>query len=216
MIPNPERIFSYNFFLNTRPEEVFEPDFLAEAKPTLWLQIADGHFHAAKASSELNRLLYMDVKMVLADNDLRKVTGTAELAGMRVRYPLLDHHLAELSGHIPSDLKLKGFKKRYIFKKAMHSILPHKVLHKKKHGFGVPLGHWLLRDQQLNELMRDLLCDPRTRQRGYFRPTFFDALLRLHREDHTGFYGEVVWYLVALELWHRYHFDSTPGARLGE
>ena len=216
LIPNPERIFSYNYFLNIRPEEVFEPDFLAEAKPTLWLQIADRHFQAAQARSELNRLLYMDVKMILADNDLRKVTGTAELAGMRVRYPLLDHHLAELSGRIPSDLKLKGFTKRYIFKQAMRSILPHKVLYKKKHGFGVPLGHWLLRDRQLNEFMRDLLCDPRTRQRGYFRPTFFDELLRVHREDHAGFYGEVVWYLVALELWHRYHFDSTSGARLGE
>ena len=28
--------------------------------------------------------------MTLADNDIRKVTGTAELAGVRVRYPLLD------------------------------------------------------------------------------------------------------------------------------
>jgi asparagine synthase (glutamine-hydrolysing) len=216
LIPNPRRIFSYNFFLNTRPEEIFEPDFLAQAQSDSWMEIANGHFRSAQASSELNRLLYMDTKIILADNDLRKVTGTAELAGVRVRYPLLDYRLAELSGRIPTELKLKGFEKRYIFKKAMQAILPHAILYKKKHGFGVPLGRWLLQDQQLHGLMRDLLCDVRTRQRGYFRPAFFEEILRLHREDHVGFYGEIIWHLLALEIWHRQHYDVPPGFSHGD
>lgn len=211
LIPNPRRIFSYNFLLNIPPEDVFEPDFLAAAQPDRWMEIADGHFRAPEVGSELNRLLYMDVKMILADNDLRKVTGTAEIAGVRVRYPLLDYQLAELASRIPSRLKLKGFEKRYIFKKAMQSILPQEILYKKKHGFGVPVSRWLLQDPQLNGLMKDLLGDARTRQRGYFRPAFVDKVLRLHREDHVGFYGEVVWYLLALELWHRHHFDAQRG-----
>ena len=210
-MPNPKRIFSYNFFFNTDLRAVFEPDFLAQATPDSWMSVANGHFNSASASSELNRLLYMDVKMILADNDLRKVSGTAELAGMRVRYPLLDQRLADLSAQIPSRLKLKGFEKRYIFKKAMEKILPREVLYKKKHGFGVPLSRWLLHDQPLSELMRDILTDARTRQRGYFRPAFYDDLLRLHREEHVGFYGEVVWHLLALELWHRYHLDAPVG-----
>ena len=216
LISNPRRLFSYNFFLSVRPEDVFESDFLNEIQTDDWMRIADGHFQSARASSELNRILYMDVKIILADNDLRKVTGTAELSGMRVRYPLLDYRLAELSGRIPSQLKLKGFEKRYIFKKAMRSILPREVLYKRKHGFGVPLSHWLLKDPQLNGLMRDLFSDARTRQRGYFRPSFYDDLLRLHREGDTGFYGEVLWYLFALELWHRHHFDNHAGVHIGK
>jgi len=210
-IPNPKRMLSYNFFLSPGVEAFFEPDFLAQTPPDTWMAVADGHFRGARASSELNRLLYLDVKMTLADNDLRKVSGTAELAGVRVRYPLLDYRLAELSGKIPSELKLKGFEKRYIFKKAMEPILPREVLYKKKHGFGVPLSRWLLRDRQLNGFMKDVLNDRRTRQRGYFRPAFFDHLLSLHQEGHVGFYGEVVWYLLALELWHRHHFEVAPG-----
>jgi len=210
-IPNPKRIFSYNFFLNTDAQGIFEPDFLAQTVPDSWMSIADGHFHSARASTELNRLLYLDVKMTLADNDLRKVSGTAELAGVRVRYPLLDYQLVELSAAIPTGLKLKGFEKRYIFKKAMEHILPREVLYKKKHGFGVPLSRWLLQDQQLNAFMRDVLSDRRTRQRGYFRPAFVDDLLRLHQEGHVSFYGEVLWYLLALELWHRHHLDVRPG-----
>jgi asparagine synthase (glutamine-hydrolysing) len=212
-IPNPRRIFSYNFFLSTNPEEVFELGFLAETHPDTWMEIADGHFHSARATSELNRLLYLDVKLTLADNDIRKVTGTAELCGVRVRYPLLDYRLAELSARIPSELKLNGFQKRFVFKKAMQNVLPREVLYKKKHGFGVPLARWLVQDRQLSELVQDVLRDKQTRQRGYFQPAFYDRILRLHREGHVGFYGEVVWYLLALELWHRQHFDTSPGAR---
>lgn len=170
----------------------------------------NAHFQRTRASSELNRLMYMDLKLILADNDLRKVSGTAELAGVNVRYPLLDDRLAELSSRIPSRLKLKGSEKRYIFKQAMQGILPEKILHKKKHGFGVPLALWFLKNDSLNTLMQDVLHDARTRQRGYFQPQFYDRLSDLHQREHAAYYGEIVWYLVALELWHRQHIEKSP------
>jgi asparagine synthase (glutamine-hydrolysing) len=207
-IPNPRRIFSYNFFFSLPPEEIFTADFVKEVPPQHWMDIPDSHFQAARASSELNKLMYLDLKLILADNDLRKVSGMAELAGVRVRYPLLDQRLMEFSGHIPSSLKMKGFEKRYIFKKAMTGILPDEVLQKKKHGFGVPLGQWLLKDENLKTLVQDVLNDTRTRQRGYFQPKFFDTLVKLHREGHAAYYGTIVWYLLALELWHRQHLES--------
>jgi asparagine synthase (glutamine-hydrolysing) len=207
-IPNPRRIFSYNFFFSLPPEEIFSGDFLQEVPARRWMDIPDAHFEAARASSELNKLMYLDLKLILADNDLRKVSGTAELAGVRVRYPLLDQRLVEFSGLIPSSLKMKGFEKRYIFKKAMTGILPDEVLYKKKHGFGVPLGQWLLKDAKLKTLVQDVLNDTRTRQRGYFQPEFFDKLVKLHREGHAAYYGTIVWYLLALELWHREHVET--------
>jgi len=207
-IPNPRRIFSYNFFFSLPPEEIFTADFVNEVPPQHWMDIPDAHFQAAHASAELNKLMYLDLKLILADNDLRKVSGMAELAGVRVRYPLLDQRLVEFSGRIPSILKMKGFEKRYIFKKAMTGILPDEVLQKKKHGFGVPLGQWLLKDENLKALVQDVLNDTRTRQRGYFQPKFLDKLLKLHRESHAAYYGTVVWYLLALELWHRQHLES--------
>jgi len=206
-ISNPRRILSYGFFLNSLPEEMFENEFLREIGSKDWLSIPEEHFHRARATSELNRLLYLDIKMTLADNDIRKVTGTAELAGVNVRYPLLDDRLAELSGRIPASLKLKGFEKRFIFKQAMKEILPQNVLYKKKHGFGVPLAQWLLQDPHMSELVQDLIHDVRTRQRGYFRADFVQRLMALHKVQ-PNYYGEIVWYLVALELWHRKHLEQ--------
>ena len=207
-IPNPRRIFSYGLFLSLDPKEVFEPDFLEQVAPANWLDLIQSHFDKARAKSELNRLLYLDLKLILSDNDVRKVSGTAELSGVQVRYPLMDHDLVKLAGRIPSYLKLRRFEKRYIFKQAMREILPHKVLYKKKHGFGVPLAVWLLQNPRLQSLIQDTLGDARTRQRGYFRPEFYDRLARLHREGDLAYYGEIVWYLVALELWHRQHKEK--------
>lgn len=207
-IPNPRRILSYGFFLSVPPTEIFETDFLDAVGLEDWLAIPGEHFRTAKAASELNRILYLDVKMTLADNDLRKVSGTAELAGVNVRYPLLDDRLVDLSGCIPAALKLRGFQKRYIFKQAMKGILPDKVLYKPKHGFGVPLAQWLLREPRMRELVNDIMHDPKTRQRGYFRSDFFETLLKLHKEQ-PNFYGEILWYLLALELWHRKHLERS-------
>ena len=210
-IPNPLRTFSYNVFLSTDPRRIFEQGFLEQAPPESWMGVANAHFNEAHASSELNRMMHLDLKIILADNDLRKVSGTAELAGVRVRYPLLDRQLAEFSGTIPTSLKLKGSEKRYIFKRAMQGILPDTVLSKKKHGFGVPIGNWFLQDAGLRTLAQEVLNDPRTRQRGYFRTEFYEQVVDLHRRDHAAFYGEVIWYLVALELWHRQHLDNANG-----
>jgi len=207
-IPNPRRIYSYGLFLSEPPERIFEPAFLQSNPPETWMDIAQRHFDHGSNRSELNRILYMDAKITLADNDLRKVTGTAELAGVRARFPLLDHHLVELAARIPVQWKLKGFQKRYIFKRAMRRVLPAKVLYKKKHGFGVPVSLWLLEDPRLESVMRDVLTDSKTRQRGYFRPGFIDEVMKRHRSEHVKNFGEILWYLLMLELWHREHLEK--------
>src|SRR5580765_6593710 len=71
-IPLPLRIFSYHLLFSIPPEEVFEAGFLEQVPPSNWLSIATDHFHSATAKSDLNRLRYVDLKMTLADNDLRK------------------------------------------------------------------------------------------------------------------------------------------------
>ncbi len=205
--PNPRRILSYNNLLSSPADTLLSSEVLQQVPESTWLKIADDHFNSASAKSELNQLLYMDVKITLADNDLRKVNGTAELAGIQVRYPMLDRRLMEFSGTIPSNLKLKGREKRYIFKQAMKPILPAKILYKKKHGFGIPVSIWMLQDKRMNQMVNDVLHDRATRQRGIFAPKLIDELLELHKSEHAGYYGEFLWYVVMLEMWFRKHLE---------
>jgi asparagine synthase (glutamine-hydrolysing) len=145
----------------------------------------------------------MDLKMCIADNDLFKVNRMAEMLGVKVCYPYLDRHVADVTGRIPADLKLKGFEKRFIFKKAFGTLLPQEILKKKKHGFGLPIARWLRSHSGFRELARSLLLDRSLIQRGYFRTTGLEALLRKHDAEKSDFYGTFIWNVMMLELWHR-------------
>ena len=203
-LPNPRRILSYSLLLEQPPEEILCADFIAAADLEAALRTAVDHYdRPPSGTSPLNRLLYMDLQLTIADNDLRKVGGMTELAGVEVRYPLLDRRLVELSGRIPSSLKLRGFQKRYIFKRALADFLPPEILKKPKHGFGVPVALWMKTHDQWRDFVGDLLHDSRTRQRGYIQPDVLDTLWQqLDREGHS-YYGDSLWPWLMLELWHR-------------
>jgi asparagine synthase (glutamine-hydrolysing) len=173
------------------------------------LAVPRQHYQLAPARSELNRLLYIDIKMTLGDNDLPKVVRASELAGVEVRFPLLDHPLAEFSGRIPARFKVHGLEKRYLFKKATAGLLPKAILQKKKHGFGLPIGLWLKQHPLWRGLAQDVLLDPRTYQRGYFRRAFIEELFRMMDADQSTYYGDLLWLFLMAELWHRNHVEGV-------
>ena len=166
------------------------------------------YYHQAPAASELDRQLYVDLKLAISDNDLLKVTRTSEVAGVTVRFPFMDHRLAEFAATIPAEIKMRGRQLRSFFKRAYADLLPLKTRRKKKHGFGLPIPVWLRSDKRLNEMMHDLVLSSASIQRGYFRKKLLTKLVEYHKTDQTSFYGAALWNLMILELWHRRYWDS--------
>jgi asparagine synthase (glutamine-hydrolysing) len=207
-IPLPDRWFSYSLLSSLQPEEIFSRDFLSIVGVSDPLKAARTHHKNAPAVDELNRWLYLDLKITITDNDVRKVTRMAELAGLSPRYPLLDHSLAEFSGTIPANLKVNGTQLRYIFKKAMSGILPESIIKKSKHGFGLPYCIWVGEYAPLREYTLDILRSNRCRQRGYFREDFAEWLWAKYESEHQRFYGEALWIFLMLELWHSHQHDA--------
>ena len=203
-----ERFFSYHFLRMHSPMDVFEPDFLAGLDGYSVLDVPSAYYRKAAALDHLDRLLYIDVKITLGDSDLPKVTCMSEMAGIQVRFPLLDRRVAEFSGRVPAGLKMKGFEKRYLFKQAFRNLLPAEVIRKKKHGFGIPVSGWLKSDPRLRELARDTLFSTCAFERGYFRRQFIEDLFRKHEADDSSYYGDTVWTFLTLELWHRQFVDE--------
>jgi asparagine synthase (glutamine-hydrolysing) len=151
------------------------------------------------------------VKITLGDSDLPKVTRMSELAGITTRFPFLDRAVAEFSGRIPPRLKVKGFDKRYLFKRAFRNLLPVEVIQKKKHGFGIPVASWLKTDRRLREFSRDVLFSARAKERGYFKREFLEDLIRKHETDDSTYYGDTLWSFFVLELWHLQFVDEPAG-----
>lgn len=208
--PDPERYFRWHLLQYFPATDVLGSEMNFPNGHRDSLEIPRGYLASAPAQNELNRLLYIDVKMTLADNDLPKVMRTAEMAGVRVRFPYLDHPLAEFSGRIPASLKVKGLEKRYLFKRATARLLPTEILQKKKHGFGLPIAFWLKSDPRFRTMAEEVLLDPRTYQRGYFQRSFVEHLISEMDRDDTSFFGDVLWEFLMLELWHRRHVEDRP------
>lgn len=203
-IPNPRRITSYGIFNEIRLEDYFELEFLES--------LGNGydpygpvcqHYEHAGAKTELDRHLYIDLKMTISDNDLFKVNRMTEAVGVVARYPFLDHCLAEFAATVPAAMKMTGIQLRTFFKKAYADLLPTEIIKKKKHGFGLPIAGWLRSETKLNEMLHDLVLSPQSLQRGYFRRDALSGLMKRHQTETSSYYGTILWNAMVLEMWHR-------------
>jgi len=206
---NPERYCQWRLLRRFDPEFVLGGGMPFRNGHSDLLATIRAHYREAPATSELNRLLYVDLKMTLGDDDLPKVTRMASLAGVQVRFPYLDHPLADFTGRLRTDLKVRGLEKRYLFKRATSTLLPSAILQKKKHGFGLPIGLWLKTDRRLRTWANEILLDSRAYQRGYFRRQFIEHLFCQMENDSTPYFGDLLYVFLMLELWHRRHVELS-------
>jgi len=125
-------------------------------------------------------------------------------ANLEVRVPFLNVEMLELAARMPTRLKLRGLKRKYILKKAAETLLPREVVWRKKAGFGAPIRSWLR--GPLQPMVEELLSEDTIRRRGLFRPKEVRRIIDLNlsgRED----YNLQVFQLLNLELWHREFID---------
>jgi asparagine synthase (glutamine-hydrolysing) len=204
-----ERFFAYQLYFRDHADEYLTGEFRESIDRDFPLEVPRRHYSNSGDVAALNRLLYVDLKLAISDNDLFKVNRMAEANGVQVLYPYLDPRVGMISGKIPASLKIKGWSKRYIFKKAFENFLPQEILKKKKHGFGLPIGEWLRHHLGFRDLARSLLLDRRSLQRGYFKRSAIEQLLKLHDSEASSYFATHIWNLMMLELWHRHHADRT-------
>jgi asparagine synthase (glutamine-hydrolysing) len=156
------------------------------------------------------QLLDANLTTYLPDDLLIKTDRASMAASLEARSPFLDHKLVELAARIPSNLKLHGKTTKYILKQAAAGILPDDIIHRPKHGFGVPVGRWFRED--LQRYARDILLDPGTLARGYFRESAIRQLLDEHISGQRN-HDQRIWMLLTFEWWHRLFIDPpTPTA----
>jgi asparagine synthase (glutamine-hydrolysing) len=204
---NPDRFYSDTAFASTYFDRLLDPTFRSGLFRNASLELVREIYAAPKTTSDLNRLLYVDLRLTIADSDLVKVIRTAGAAGVDVVFPYLDRELVEFTGRLPETDKLRGLEKRWLFKRAMADILPVEIQRKKKQGFGMPVRDWLRHGGQMRELLRETILSPRALERGYFQPRFVRQLIEWH-ESGSWDYSSELYRLLMLELWHREHIDG--------
>jgi asparagine synthase (glutamine-hydrolysing) len=160
----------------------------------------------------LQRLLYTDIKTYLVEL-LMKQDNMSMAASIESRVPFLDHVLVEFATRIPREVQIHGLAGKRILKKAMEDLLPHEILYRPKLGFPTPWSGWLAGPRL--ETIRDMLLEPRSLQRGYFKREAIEKLFNEHRAKHRDNYDRI-WRLLNLELWHRVCLEGEAHSEIGE
>ena len=156
-------------------------------------------------------LFRSDIKTYLVEL-LMKQDNMSMAASIESRVPFLDHVLVEFATRIPSEVQIHGLAGKRILKKAVEDLLPHEILYRQKLGFPTPWSGWLAGSRL--ETIREMLLEPRSLERGYFKRDAIEKLFAEHRAKHRDNYDRI-WRLLNLELWHRVCLEGEPHGEVG-
>jgi len=197
---------AYDIFERGVKADLYTPDFkraLGDADPFATFRAA---WNACGSPDPLDRALYVDVKTYMLDDILTKVDRMSMAVSLEAREPLLDYRLLEFAATVPTALKLRGNRGKYLLRKVLERRVPRAILERPKQGFEPPTGEWLR--GPLADMTGDLLLDGRLQQRGLFAHRSVERMWDEHRSRRRD-HRERLWTLVMLELWFREFIDGT-------
>jgi asparagine synthase (glutamine-hydrolysing) len=169
-------------------------------------------FQQAPLEDLVDRMLYTDVMTQLPEHGCMIVDRTSMAFSIESRSPFLDRQVAEFSAALPSSLKVRGHRIRYLQRRLARRYLPREVAGRRKQGFGLPLGYWF--KQTLGEVTADLFSRSALAEDGYLERDGLLSVLDDHRSrgiDHS----HRLWILLNLEVWYRIFIRGEQLTSLG-
>ena len=137
-LPLGERIQSWCSFFRRRELESLWPG--SSSLDTS--QHFDGFLHEVENKTPLAQLLYLNYCTYLPEDLLVKMDRMSMAHGLEARSPFLDAHLTEFAGRLPDRFKVRGLTTKRVLREAFKDLVPERITHRRKMGFGVPLGVW--------------------------------------------------------------------------
>ncbi len=153
-----------------------------------------------KQHNSLDTLLALDVRTYLPYDLLVKMDIATMACSLEARSPFLDHKVMEFAATLPSPFKLRRTTLKYLLKKTGAALLPSKTMHRRKMGFGVPVGTWMR--NELRPLLEETLLSSSARIRSYFEMPSVRKMVDEHVQGKRD-YAIPLWAMLWLELWHR-------------
>ncbi|HEY2432290.1 MAG TPA: asparagine synthase (glutamine-hydrolyzing) [Vicinamibacterales bacterium] len=201
---------AYGMFEPDAKRRLYSGDFAAAVRGADPFAAFRDIYDRCGSLDPIDRGLYVDVHTYMVDDILTKVDRMSMAVSLEARDPLLDHRLLEFAATVPSSLKIRHGRGKYLLRKVLERRLPPEILARGKQGFEAPIGEWLR--GPLAPMTEALLTDGRLRGRGVFDDREVTRLWREHRSGHAD-HRHRLWQLIMLELWFRQFIDQAPAAR---
>jgi asparagine synthase (glutamine-hydrolysing) len=147
----------------------------------------------------LNKMLAVDYKTFLADNNLVKVDRATMSVGLEGREPMLDHRIIEFVSQLPAHLKIRNKTNKYILKKIVHKYVPQELMDRPKMPFIAPLTLWF--KDELKEKMQHYLSESKLQESGVFNSAPVTKLVSEYLQGKQVNYQKI-WNILVFQLWY--------------
>ena len=163
-----------------------------------FFEIIDGY----DTDDYLNKAFFFDTQYLLQGNNLVKPDRMGMSVSIENRSPFLDYRIIEFVSKLPSKYKIRNGETKYIYKKAVESMIGTDLTYRDKQMFTVPIKSWI--SGELKPYFKSLVFDSQCLGEDSFKPEFIQKKFYDHcdgSEDNT----RIIRALSSYTLWHR-HF----------
>jgi asparagine synthase (glutamine-hydrolysing) len=161
-LPHSSKNMSIDFRLRrtlmglSYPRNVWAPVWMSPLDPELSHQLfgdktsAEALYEDAIAAWDgcasidpVDRLMEYFTRFYLQDDILTKTDRASMMHSLETRAIFLDNDLVEFCRRLPRRFKYRNGQRKYLLRRAAASLLPGRIIERRKKGFGVPIADWL-------------------------------------------------------------------------
>jgi asparagine synthase (glutamine-hydrolysing) len=204
-LANPDRIKRYQQVLSLLPGEqidgLFQEGFVAPANGDEILSCWHELIPLLSETDELGGFQFLELRSTLPDELLMYADKLSMAHSLEARVPYLDKEIVEFSERLPANFKVRNGSGKWLHRQVCQSLLPAKILRRKKRGFAMNVVDDWFRSSR-HKKMEEILLDQESHIFRYLQPSAVREMFSQHQSGSSDNH-KILFSLVVFEEWLR-------------
>ena len=131
-------------FLNDEIKDILNEDYIPDITP---YDLCKPYHDETKGENDVLRKMYIDLNFWLPNDILLKADKMSMANSVELRVPFLDKEVWNISKKLPTKYMVHDNQTKYIFRQVANKVIPTEWAKRKKLGFPVPFGNWIMEEK---------------------------------------------------------------------